>query len=501
MGDWLTGLVQGFSQRKGEIENFNLQQGLAAKEREGKIFEHLLASPDPEIRAMAATGMLDSTQPAKRKSGLAGWMGQVEGSPMYGRIKELMNTPVATQVTKQTGDSLPSTQFASGSPAPSVQSSMTEPPGSAGMPTTSPITGGPPPTPTAYTSSPPRPQFSTTTEMQPRKVFLSPTEQYQQNAIAKAGADIEGDIAAYTPYLGRQGAIDRVLMERSLKHGAGVAGQSYAEGNIIQDANSPTGWSQQLYLRADPTKITTIPAQAPNTPEEAAKRRSAVVTAGGQAAAGIPLSASQRFEGTNKLATEWQKINGSYREMQRQYELMKTGLQRFQEGDKIGGSQAVLVTFQKILDPASVVRESEYARSPEGLSLIARIEGFMERLKQGGAGVPVEELAQMTETARQFTEQMATWNSAEQARILKQARDYQIDPSHIFGTLNTGTGAPPAPGSSAAPATPTGPPAPTAFSPENFKPGRTGAPTAPAATPQAAPKMHKDAAGRWQITY
>jgi hypothetical protein len=57
-------------------------------------------------------------------------------------------------------------------------------------------------------------------------------------------------------------------------------------------------------------------------------------------------------------------------------------------------SQAMLVTFQKLLDPTSVVRESEYARSGEGSSLRNRIEGAYDKLNRGGAGVTVEDLYQ-----------------------------------------------------------------------------------------------------------
>jgi len=45
-----------------------------------------------------------------------------------------------------------------------------------------------------------------------------------------------------------------------------------------------------------------------------------------------------------------------------------------------------------MLDPTSVVRESEYARSAEGTALMSRIQGAYEKLIQGGAGVTVEDL-------------------------------------------------------------------------------------------------------------
>ena len=67
-------------------------------------------------------------------------------------------------------------------------------------------------------------------------------------------------------------------------------------------------------------------------------------------------------------------------------------------------SQGVLVSFQKLLDPTSVVRESEYARSANGLSAMERIEGFATKIRQGGAGLTAEGLAEFVELGQLFYE-------------------------------------------------------------------------------------------------
>lgn len=51
---------------------------------------------------------------------------------------------------------------------------------------------------------------------------------------------------------------------------------------------------------------------------------------------------------------------------------------------KNGLDNALINTFQKILDPESVVRESEYERIPEGLSLKSRLKAYKERQFMGG---------------------------------------------------------------------------------------------------------------------
>jgi len=68
-------------------------------------------------------------------------------------------------------------------------------------------------------------------------------------------------------------------------------------------------------------------------------------------------------------------------------------------------SQGVLVVFQKMLDPSSVVRESEYARSSAGVGAIDRIKGFVTKIGQGGAGLTKESLTEIVAVANKLQEE------------------------------------------------------------------------------------------------
>jgi hypothetical protein len=59
--------------------------------------------------------------------------------------------------------------------------------------------------------------------------------------------------------------------------------------------------------------------------------------------------------------------------------------------NKVAVDQALISMFNKLTDPASVVRESEYARTPENLPIINRIIGAITKLDAGGAGLTNEE--------------------------------------------------------------------------------------------------------------
>ena len=152
------------------------------------------------------------------------------------------------------------------------------------------------------------------------------------------------------------------------------------------------------------------------------------------------VTPSQQFSMEERLAKSWVSANQSSREVQRQFSLMQTGLKRFRAGDKNGGSQAVLVTFQKILDPTSVVRESEYARTASGQSFLNRLAGYEQKLAQGGAGMTDGELAAMVETARQFMSDMQTFTGGARKRIESQSKQYNLNPSSIFDDAGSAGG-------------------------------------------------------------
>lgn len=220
-------MLGGFQQRKGEIEARNIDEGRRAADQETKIFSTLLGSDDPEVQHLALTGLLDSANPRRKKGGLRGWVGETNASPYLSQVQALINTP--KQVPNPAagtlppgadprGSTLPSRQMSGGIAAPEMQPQILEtdqnPAGSAAQPATSPVTGGPPPTPTSYSQSPPVPNSIS----QPRQVFMDPIEKLRQQSVAKAGADVEGDIEAWTRMgFSQQQALEQVQAERLRK--------------------------------------------------------------------------------------------------------------------------------------------------------------------------------------------------------------------------------------------------------------------------------------------
>lgn len=67
--------------------------------------------------------------------------------------------------------------------------------------------------------------------------------------------------------------------------------------------------------------------------------------------------------------------------------ILQDTISRPDNASKNVGDQALITLYNKILDPMSVVRESEYARTPDGQSLMNRIGGYIQKVASGGAGL------------------------------------------------------------------------------------------------------------------
>jgi len=182
------------------------------------------------------------------------------------------------------------------------------------------------------------------------------------------------------------------------------------------------------------------------------------------------MTYQQVFNAEQRLADQWRRNTASQRTTEQQLALMDVALEN---RDKAPGAaaEAIRVFWEKYLDPPSVVREGEYARQGEGLSLMERLRGMGKAIAEGGGKIPPEQLAEFVKLAHAFQERMAAYNAGERIRIEKTSDDMGFDKSHIFFDSPAAAPGPgPAPGPAPGPG-----PAPT--------------PTPTPTTPAAAPKI------------
>lgn len=109
------------------------------------------------------------------------------------------------------------------------------------------------------------------------------------------------------------------------------------------------------------------------------------------------------YENAAALRKAFDTEQRSFSEMTRALNIMRNSIAKVEEAEResgpldsdhelmAGAAQGVLVTFQKILDPTSVVRESEYERSANDLSLMGGLQAWYQQLVDGGT-VPLNVL-------------------------------------------------------------------------------------------------------------
>ena len=152
------------------------------------------------------------------------------------------------------------------------------------------------------------------------------------------------------------------------------------------------------------------------------------------------ISPNEAISATMRLRQQYATETKAARDTRVQFEQMKSALAAVKNGSEAAGSQGVLVTFQKILDPTSVVRESEYARSSSGLSLLAQIQGKYDSIVKGGAGVPVKELEDFVNLAKTFSDNQARAANATTEQIESIITDYGLNRKSIIIDLDEGVG-------------------------------------------------------------
>lgn len=114
------GLFEGFNASREANYQQSLKSDAEARATEGKIYEYLLQSRDPEIQSLALSGLFESARPGSRAKGMRGFLGEVQGGEIYPKLRQAMD--------QQVPDEAPP-------PAPPQ-------PGSAALPSTTPVHGG-----------------------------------------------------------------------------------------------------------------------------------------------------------------------------------------------------------------------------------------------------------------------------------------------------------------------------------------------------------------------
>ncbi len=139
-----------------------------------------------------------------------------------------------------------------------------------------------------------------------------------------------------------------------------------------------------------------------------------------------------------KMRQDFEKQEGvsQYRQVTTMNDKMDFLMERSARGDeKSRGAtdQSIIILFNKMLDPESVVRESEYARTPEGMATLDRLHGKYKKIAEGGVGITDDERKEIVEVAKAMQKANNAWAVREAESTIEFAGAFGIDPSLIVG--------------------------------------------------------------------
>lgn len=121
-------------------------------------------------------------------------------------------------------------------------------------------------------------------------------------------------------------------------------------------------------------------------------------------------------------------------EIKRQFDNVTNTYNAYKQGKLRANAadQAMVTTLNKILDPTSVVRESEFARTAAGQSFFARAQGYADKITKGGGGLTNAE----REDLYNAMQEMYNANQAEAREYINAYTDlanrYNINPADIM---------------------------------------------------------------------
>ncbi len=138
------------------------------------------------------------------------------------------------------------------------------------------------------------------------------------------------------------------------------------------------------------------------------------------------------------LKKQFDGIEGikNYKKVQVNFDIMQSTIERVQSGEaesNLATDQTLVNTLNKIMDPSSVVRESEFERTGQGVALRNKVSAWMNYLKKGGVKLRDEDRQELVDQAKVMMESHKKYAMQEAERMRPIAESGNIDPALVTG--------------------------------------------------------------------
>jgi len=128
----------------------------------------------------------------------------------------------------------------------------------------------------------------------------------------------------------------------------------------------------------------------------------------------------------------YQTVNSQFNSLKSAYSLSLNP----DNESRAASDQALIVTLNKMLDPTSVVRESEFSRTEVGVGLMNRIQSYLPKLKKGGQAISNTDRKAVYNMAEKLLQGSQEGLNQHIDRYVNIAQQYGVDPKLILGDIN-----------------------------------------------------------------
>jgi len=143
---------------------------------------------------------------------------------------------------------------------------------------------------------------------------------------------------------------------------------------------------------------------------------------------GIPPE--KKFEQEEKIRGEYTKRVSNYNEMRQTYANIQASA-----SDESGAGDVALVTgFMKMLDPGSVVRESEFATARDTSGLYGSLVSLSSKVKNGQFLTP-QQRKDFASLAGKYMEASQGYEGKVRKDLTNVVESYGLSPTNVFGTI------------------------------------------------------------------
>ena len=165
-----------------------------------------------------------------------------------------------------------------------------------------------------------------------------------------------------------------------------------------------------------------------------------------QAASDVGLTLQQRISEEARLRGEYTKRTEDLSAAERNFQIIQTSA-----ADNSGAGDIALVTsFMKMLDPGSVVRETEFATAANAGGLLSRLSMIATKVENGQFLSP-QQRADFQRLAGRYLEAAKEQEDRVQSSYQKIIDNYGLDPVNVFGAVSAKQAAEPVPSTEPAP--------------------------------------------------